>query len=111
VLITDLDNTLGLVHFGSPAANGADVSEVMCVGDSLMKDIVMAQGAGVTDVWAKYGESHRRDGYDLLRRVSHWTPQDVERERRRRRYRESGGARGAVVDLGGRARETAEVRR
>jgi FMN phosphatase YigB (HAD superfamily) len=64
----------------------ADPSEVVYVGDSLMKDVAMAQDANVTDVWAKYGESHRREEYDLLRRVSHWTDADVEREKKLTRY-------------------------
>ena len=41
----------------------------------------MAQQAGVLDVYAKYGESQSRAGYDLLRRVSHWSDDDVARER------------------------------
>ncbi|MEW1578917.1 HAD family hydrolase [Streptomyces microflavus] len=51
------------------------------VGDSLMKDVAMAQELGVYDVYAQYGASQDREGYDLLRRVSHWTQQDIERER------------------------------
>jgi len=60
---------------------GADDKRVVYVGDSKVKDVSMAQQAGVIDVWAAYGESHRRDGYDLLRRVTHWKQADVERER------------------------------
>lgn len=55
--------------------------EAVYVGDSLMKDITMAQRAGILDVYAKYGESQNRAGYDLLRRVSHWSDEDVARER------------------------------
>lgn len=55
--------------------------EAVYVGDSLMKDVVMAQELGVHDVHARYGVSHDRDGYNLLRRVSHWTQQDIEREK------------------------------
>lgn len=51
------------------------------VGDSLMKDVAMAQQAGVTDVWARYGESHGKHEYEQLRRVTFWTAEDVERER------------------------------
>lgn len=51
------------------------------VGDSLMKDVVMAQDVGVHDVHAAYGVSHDRRGYELLRRVSHWTPEDIAREK------------------------------
>jgi FMN phosphatase YigB (HAD superfamily) len=51
------------------------------VGDSKMKDIFMAQQAGVHDAYAKYGQSMDREGYDLLRSVSHWTDEDIEREK------------------------------
>lgn len=57
------------------------VNQTIYVGDNLMKDIVMAQNASVTDVLAKYGGAQRTEAYQLLRRVSHWTKKDVERER------------------------------
>lgn len=41
----------------------------------------MAKRAEVTAIWAKYGTRHDRDAYDRLVRVSHWTPDDVARER------------------------------
>lgn len=59
--------------------------EAVYVGDSLFKDIAMAQAAGVLDVHAQYGVSHDRREYELLRRVSHWTDADVDRERQSRR--------------------------
>jgi hypothetical protein len=46
-----------------------------------MKDVAMAQSVGAIDVLAEYGISVNRDGYELLRRVSHWTKADIERER------------------------------
>jgi phosphoglycolate phosphatase-like HAD superfamily hydrolase len=58
-----------------------DVAESVYVGDSLMKDIVMAQSVGVLDAYAKYGEVHRKPEYDLLRRVSHWSDAAIARER------------------------------
>lgn len=58
-----------------------DPQETVYVGDSLMKDIAMAQSVGVIDVHAAYGEAQSRPEYDLLRRVSHWSDEDVERER------------------------------
>ncbi len=51
------------------------------VGDSLTKDILMAQAAGVHDAHAAYGVSDARPEYDLLRRVSHWPDKVIERER------------------------------
>ena len=63
---------------------GATLNETIYVGDSLMKDVLMAQRAGVTDVWAKYGLAQNREEYELLRKVTHWTLEDVEREKKLR---------------------------
>src|SRR3546814_5919230 len=41
----------------------------------------MAQHAGVTDAHAAYGAAQQQDAYALLRRVSHWPQDDVEREK------------------------------
>lgn len=60
----------------------ADKETSIYVGDSLMKDVAMAQDAGVRDVHAKYGEATHREVYELLRLVTHWSDEDVERERR-----------------------------
>lgn len=51
------------------------------VGDSLIKDVSMAQQVGIMDVHAQYGQSHLKKEYDLLRQVTHWTAESVERER------------------------------
>jgi hypothetical protein len=59
---------------------GADPNEVIYIGDSKMKDIVMANRAGVTSVYAKYGYAQDRPEYNLLRRVSHWTDYQIQRE-------------------------------
>lgn len=60
---------------------GVDRSEAVYVGDSRHKDVAMAQDAGVDCAWAKYGEWQDTKAYDLLRAVTHWTDEDVERER------------------------------
>ncbi len=60
---------------------GGSAASSIYVGDSLIKDILMAQDAGVTDVYAKYGTAHTREEYELLRAVTHWTPEQVEREK------------------------------
>jgi phosphoglycolate phosphatase len=52
------------------------------IGDSLMKDITMAQDASIIDVYAKYGLAQDSDAYELLRKVTHWTEEDVEREKK-----------------------------
>ncbi len=61
-----------------------DLQPASCVyiGDSLMKDIAMAVDCGVPAVWAKYGIGHTRLEYELLRDVTHWSREDVERERK-----------------------------
>jgi hypothetical protein len=60
---------------------GGTAEEVVYVGDNVLKDVYMAQQAGVTDVHALYGASQHKPEYDLLRKVTHWTPEMVERER------------------------------
>jgi len=60
---------------------GTDPTRTVYVGDSLMKDVVMAQRAQVHDVLARYGAAQRRTEYGLLRDVTHWSTEDVEREK------------------------------
>lgn len=57
------------------------IDEVVYVGDNPLKDVFMAQQAGITDVHAAYGSSQHKPEYELLRKVTHWTPEMVERER------------------------------
>ncbi|GGB03544.1 hypothetical protein GCM10011491_34640 [Brucella endophytica] len=76
----ELKPNVKILHEIINVAN-ADPARCAYVGDSLFKDIAMARDAGIFDVYAKYGESQRRPEYDLLRSVSHWTQEDVERER------------------------------
>ncbi len=58
------------------------LNKVDCVyvGDNLMKDVAMAKDCGVEDVWAKYGQAHKRPEYKLLQEVTHWTQEEVKRE-------------------------------
>lgn len=59
---------------------GAIPEKTAYVGDSLMKDVAMAQAVGAIDVHAEYGESFHEEGYDQLQRVSHWHDADIEKE-------------------------------
>jgi phosphoglycolate phosphatase-like HAD superfamily hydrolase len=59
---------------------GAPPYEVLYVGDSLLKDISMANDAKVANAWAKYGIGSGRAEYELLRRVTHWPDSSVEQE-------------------------------
>ncbi len=61
---------------------GVSQSDAVYVGDSLFKDVAMAQHAGVDDVLAAYGEAHTRESYELLREVTHWTDEQVATERK-----------------------------
>ena len=58
-----------------------DIRECVFVGDSLLKDILMARDVGMTSVLAQYGCARDSDSYELLRRVSHWTDADIAREK------------------------------
>ncbi|MDI9676903.1 HAD family hydrolase [Burkholderia cenocepacia] len=63
---------------------GLSAGECVYVGDSKTKDIVMAIDAGVDAVWLQSGTSHLTgtdSAYDLLRRVTHWTDKEVQKER------------------------------
>lgn len=63
---------------------GATPEQCVYIGDSEMKDVDMAVEAGVTAILAKYGSTHfhhRESDYNLLRDVTHWTDEDVQRER------------------------------
>lgn len=60
---------------------GAKPDEAIYIGDKLVKDVAMAQAAGVTDIHAAYGEAHNREEYELLRSVTHWTTDAVQKEK------------------------------
>lgn len=51
------------------------------VGDSLAKDVLMARQAGCFAIWAKYGSFANDKMYSDLIRISHWTDEDISRER------------------------------
>ncbi|WP_236713916.1 HAD family hydrolase [Pseudomonas sp. ICMP 10191] len=58
-------------------------NDTLYVGDNLFKDVFMAQQAGVTDVYASYGAAqHRTEEYDLLKKVTHWTNDMIEKEKK-----------------------------
>ncbi len=50
------------------------------VGDSLTRDISMAKHAGVASAWARYGLAFDPKHWEVLVRITHWTPEDVARE-------------------------------
>jgi phosphoglycolate phosphatase len=63
------------------AAEGVDADRVAYVGDSIVRDVLMAKKANVFAVWAAYGAKHDPAMYQALVRISHWTEAEVIRER------------------------------
>ncbi|AZZ46483.1 HAD family hydrolase [Pseudomonadaceae bacterium SI-3] len=64
--------------------NKLEPGQCIYLGDSEMKDIQMANDVGVFSVLASYGALHfesRPDDYNLLRAVSHWSDEDILREK------------------------------
>ncbi|MFC1852516.1 HAD hydrolase-like protein [candidate division CSSED10-310 bacterium] len=55
-------------------------TEAVLVGDSLKRDVYMAQTVGVYAVWAHYGTYFSADDFSLLVAITHWTEQDIQRE-------------------------------
>lgn len=60
---------------------GVSKDHAVYVGDSRQKDVAMANDAGVDYAWASYGEAQETEAYDLLKLVTHWSDEDVRRER------------------------------
>jgi FMN phosphatase YigB (HAD superfamily) len=60
---------------------GADPSSAFYVGDSLVRDVSMAKEAGVTAIWARYGGQYDPASWTYLVKVTHWTDEDVDREK------------------------------
>lgn len=58
---------------------GVSPAETLYVGDSLARDIGMAQAAGAHAAWARYGTQYEKVLWDQLVRVTHWTAEDVAR--------------------------------
>lgn len=66
------------------SAEGVPPQDAAYIGDSIARDVLMAKRAGVFAVWAAYGAEHSPAMYEALVRISHWTPEEVERERQLR---------------------------
>jgi len=58
---------------------GAHIDECVYIGDSLSRDVAMANDAGICSVFAKYGEAHNDNRYKLLEEVTHWTGDEVQK--------------------------------
>jgi phosphoglycolate phosphatase-like HAD superfamily hydrolase len=63
---------------------GVQPQEAVCIGDSLSRDVLMAQNCQVYDVLAKYGHIYDREHYAELLKITYWTDREVEEEMRLR---------------------------
>ena len=68
---------------------GVNCSETAYVGDSIARDILMAKKAAVFSIWAKYGAVLDSDDYEKLVRITHWTREDVDREKEHKKEAEN----------------------
>lgn len=59
----------------------ANKESTIYIGDKLDKDISMSNETYITSVYAKYGDKIETEQYNLLRDVTHWTEEDVQREK------------------------------
>ncbi|WFC12680.1 HAD family hydrolase [Aeromonas salmonicida] len=60
---------------------GVDIAKSMYVGDSLSKDISMAQQIGMKTGWASYGRVFDNEAWDILLAITHWDENDAKREK------------------------------
>lgn len=60
---------------------GINISESMYVGDSLSKDISMAQQIGMKNGWASYGRVFDNAAWEILLAITHWDEEDAKREK------------------------------
>lgn len=56
---------------------GVSPSNTYYIGDSIVKDISMANAAGVNSIWAKYGKNYQSINWKLLVSITHWSDDDV----------------------------------
>ena len=59
---------------------GISPSDTYYIGDSIVKDMSMANAAGINSVWAKYGKDFQSANWKLLVSITHWTDEDVKIE-------------------------------
>ncbi|MFV5930074.1 HAD family hydrolase [Klebsiella aerogenes] len=59
---------------------GVDLKDAIYVGDSIIKDISMANSAGIESILASYGKQHNPEYWDVLVSITHWSEDDVQRE-------------------------------
>jgi len=63
---------------------GIQPTEAIYVGDSLTKDILLAQACGVHDVLARYGRKYDERNYAELAKITYWTSAEIEEDKKLR---------------------------
>jgi len=63
---------------------GCNKDEMIVIGDSLYKDIRMAQQFGVMDIFAEYGVNRDPELYRELLKITHWTEDEIIEDREQR---------------------------
>lgn len=58
----------------------ANKEHAIYIGDKLDKDVFMSNEASIRSIYAKYGHNIESEKYELLKAVTHWTDEDVQRE-------------------------------
>lgn len=56
------------------------IENTLYVGDSLVKDIAIANEVGVKTAYAEYGRDFDQSLWNVLVKITHWTEEDVKRE-------------------------------
>ena len=56
------------------------LNEIVYIGDKLDRDIYMAKSSNITSIYAAYGSNINNKAYNLLKKVTHWTKLEVERD-------------------------------
>jgi FMN phosphatase YigB (HAD superfamily) len=60
---------------------GIEIASSYYLGDSMVRDVAMANKAGVTSIWARYGSAYDPSYWAYLVKITHWTDEDVRREK------------------------------
>jgi len=60
---------------------GISPEQTLYVGDSLVRDVGMAKAIGTRAAWARYGTRYDHALLERVGRITHWTPEQVEREK------------------------------
>ncbi len=67
------------------AAFPVSLDRILYVGDNLSRDVLLAQRAGISATWARYGAVHDPVLREQLYRITYWTDADVAAEERLRK--------------------------